>query len=62
MTVDAIADLVEVLLEIFGRNTVISSQQKGLQIVDRDMHSGQPFARLECFSMVFDNGLFRRDQ
>ena len=40
--VEAVAELVEILLEMFGRNTVIGPQQKGLQIANRDMHPGQP--------------------
>lgn len=45
-TVEAIAELIEILLKVFGRYAVIGAQQEGLQVADDDMNPGQAFARL----------------
>ena len=47
-TVEAITELVQILLEIFTRHTMICARQEGLEIADGDMHPRQPFARLVC--------------
>lgn len=41
--VEAVDELVQVLLQVFSRDSVISAQQIGLEIADGDVHPGQPF-------------------